>query len=176
MVSSNRRLYQDLIKSWINIIPALCLGTLMALMAYCFQIQEYKFKEDAEQKKYEKEAATKIFEVNSKLIDKIVLDFRLYDRKVVDKKTCKQSYIEWKENYTGHKALVKKYFGDTALKNFEFIDHELNNLFNELFNGSDTITHLNLTKLNQIEPKIIDFNSQLIADLLANNVGSYRKP
>jgi len=167
----SRSFYQDLLKITISFFLITGLGSLTA---HYWQKKEYQFQNLSEQKKYEKEAASKIFEKNSSLMDKFTLSFQLLNQGIGDKNCCMKSYIHWKENYSGNKALVAKYFGNSALNSFVSIDTKINQLFNEIDFKSDTNMSVNSqTFLNQLEIDIYNYNSQLIDDLLSNNIGSF---
>ncbi|MCX6277590.1 MAG: hypothetical protein NT004_05805 [Bacteroidetes bacterium] len=166
----SRSLCHEIIKILISFIFVFVIGGKLAQL---WQNQEYQFQNQLEQKKYEREIATNVFKVNGKLMDKLVLDFQLLGKGVVDKNTCKQDFIEWKENFSGNKALLEKYFGEPALNSFVSIETEINQLFNTLIIDPDTKFTADLqTAINELETTVYNFNKQIIEALLTDNIGS----
>lgn len=147
-----------------------------SIITYFWQNKELKNQLLMEQKKFEKDAATKLFEEISKQLDRQVSNFQFLINDQSYKQKCKEDYLTWNENKTRLKALAEKYFGDSASLSITYFSDQFKTLFMDLIIGSASVDSTSLgTNVNKLEIEIFNFNSQLIDALLQENFGSHRE-
>ena len=167
-------LWYDLIKIFVSFLFISVMG---GFLSHLWQNREYKNQIQIEQKKYEKEAATKLFEEISKQLDRQISNFQFLINDQSFRQKCKEDYLVWNENKTRLKAMAEKYFGGSASKSLTYFSDQLKTLFIDLVISSDSIKASTsiITDLNNLEIEITNFNSKLVDDLLRDNVGSSRE-
>jgi hypothetical protein len=167
------KIWPDLLKILISFFLISVIG---GGLTYYWQKQSYKFQNRFEQKKYEKEVATKLFEELSRLMDRQICNLQLFIKNQTTLGQCKLDYLQWKENNSRFRALTENYFGKSAANSYLFINDKFNQIFEDLIFNSKTVNTVNLqTFVNELEMDVYKFNSQLIDALLNENIGSSRK-
>ncbi|HZY35629.1 MAG TPA: hypothetical protein VFE53_03210 [Mucilaginibacter sp.] len=139
--------------------------------------QDHHFAEVAELKKYEKNQATIVFEENSKMLGKVIIDFKLLAEGKTLKNEWQQDYIDWKENLIGIKALVIQYYGEQVANSLDGIDNIASSLFEKYWENAKSGNKADpeaLTEVNQLDNYTLQFNMVLIHDILDDRIGSFR--
>lgn len=156
-------------------IPSFILvGILGGGLTCGWQILNYKFQNSVAQRNYEKEAATKLFEENSRLLDQMLVDFDIYVVYGKDSASCTSDYKNWKTNITGHKALVEKYYGELLRDSLEKIDAQITYFYEVNLFSKDTMGIIDKqSDLNGLKIPIYKFHCQTIESLLKDSIGSY---
>ncbi|MBW8330499.1 MAG: hypothetical protein K0M40_00645 [Prolixibacteraceae bacterium] len=169
--SEHNRLGQEIVKI---VLSFLLLSVAGSLLTYLWQKEEFIYQTKIEQRNYEREQATILFEEISKQMARQLSNFKLSLLDSSFKQKCQVDYLEWNENNTRFKALTKKYFGnDPASISFMFISDQFKLLFEELILNKKPETNSNLgTLVNKLEMDINGFNEQLIDDLLNGRIGN----
>lgn len=173
-INKHKDLWYDLIKIFVTFLFVSVMG---GFLSHLWQNTEYKHQLLIEQKKYEKEAATKLFEEISKQLDRQISNFQILINDQSSLQKCKEDYLIWNENKTRLKALAEKYFGASASKSITYFSDQLKTIFTDRVISTESVNASanTLTVLNNLEIEITNFNSQLIDDLLRDNIGSYRE-
>ena len=118
-----------------------------------------------------------MFEEISKQLDRQVSNFQFLVNDPSFKQKCKEDYLVWNENKTRLRALAEKYYGISASKSLTIFSSQLKTFFVDLVidSGSVNVSPNTLTDLNNLEINITNFNTQLVDDLLRDNIGSSRE-
>lgn len=167
----HNRLWQDLLKI---VLSFLLLSVAGGFLTYFWQKEEFIYQTQIEQRNYEREQATTLFEEISKQMARQLSNYKLFLLDSSFKQKCLVDYQDWNENNTRFKALTKKYFGnDPASISFIFISDQFKLLFEESILNEKPETSSNLgTLVNKLELDINGFNEQLIDDLLNGRIGN----
>lgn len=168
------QLWYDLSKILVSFLLISLIG---GYLGHFWQNREYKNQALIEQKKYEKESATRLFEEVSKQLDRQVSNFQFLVNDEFFRNKCKEDFLIWNENKTRLRALTEKYFGASASASLAHFADILKKLYVNNFNGTELleVTPNTLTEINNLEIEIKNFNLQLVDDLLRENIGSSRE-
>lgn len=172
----NQHKSKDIKHDLIIVITSFILVTVGgSFLTYYWQHKELKNQLQIEQKKYEREAATKVFEEVSKQLDRQISNFQLLLYDQTFKQKCQEDYLDWNENKTRLRALGEKYFGTSASESLTYFDEQLKSIFLENKDQNIKMSASTNSRLNDLEIKIRNFNLQLVDDLLRENIGSSRE-
>ena len=106
-------LKHDLIIVFISFVLVTVGGSILT---YYWQNKELKNQLQIEQEKYEREAATKLFEEISKQLDRQVSNFQFLINDQFFKQKCKGDYLVWNENKTRLKSYGREIFWRFSFK------------------------------------------------------------
>jgi alpha-L-fucosidase len=191
LVSEDRKVfgkYHDIAILLLGFILTTIVG---GYLSHSWQDRSAKIQRDAEQKRYEIQAATKVFEDISRLMDKRLYRMRRVnmgidnkvDSEVMDGRwnAYKEILFEWNENLNRNLALTQMYFGKESR---DILERDIQSrfiTFGRLMESSRNIKGKNNTyeKRQQVADDlnnyIYDFDLMLIRNIQNGSIGSYMK-
>lgn len=148
------------------------------------------FQREAELRRSEQQAATRVFEELSRLMDKRLyrmrrlhngLEGRVAAERMAERwDAYREVLFEWNENLNRNLALAQRYFGDQARNTFEFQINEGFRSLGALLEGGPypedgrTRYEVRQQMADDLNNVIYDFDVDLIAAIQQAEVGRYR--
>lgn len=161
-----------------------------ALGSY-FQNRSWDYQERARLMSSEREAATKVFEEVSKLMDKRIYRMRQLNWKVRDSgqeaamqeqmNLYREVLYEWNDSLNRNRALVKRYFG-SAVENdltnathdkFKQVGRSLESYFAGRETRNDAMYERIDSGLEEIEHNVYNLNLKMITSIQKGEIGAF---
>ncbi|MCD4741574.1 MAG: hypothetical protein K8R67_03685 [Desulfobacteraceae bacterium] len=158
-------------------------------LSYSWQTRSAEFQINAEQKRYEIQAATKVFEEISSLMDKRLYRMRRInmglgnkvDSEVMDIRWThyRETLFEWNENLNRNLALTQIYFGQEARN---ILQHNIQTKFINLgrmlesgrvFKGGNNTYEKRQLVADDLNNYIYTFDLMLIKNIQNGSIGSF---
>jgi hypothetical protein len=173
---------------------------LGATLGYYFQNRSWDFQERARLVASEREAATKVFEEVSRLMDKRIyrmrqLNWKLSGDNQADTELQMDLYrkilYEWNDSLNRNRAMVQRYFGsgvgeelfgsenrndppDNIHHSFKTIGKSLESYYSERdTNGNEAEKEID-SSLEKLEERVYNINIRMIALIQKGEVGAFR--
>ena len=180
--------YHDIVILFLGFFLTTIVG---GYLSYSWQTRSAEIQRDAEQKRYEIQTATQVFEEISRLMDKRLYRMRRVNMGIGNKKDSevmeerwndyRETLFEWNENLNRNLALTQMYFGQ---KSRDFLETDIQSRFityGRLLESARDIKGKNNTyeKRQQVADDlnnyIYNFDLMLIKNIQNGNIGSYMK-
>jgi len=157
-----------------------------------WQARADEFQREAEHRRSEQQAASRVFEEVSRLMDRRLYRMRrlhngLEGRARADEMaqrwdSYREVLFEWNENLNRNLALMQRYFGDGARDTFEFRINEGFRELGTLLEGGPypedgrSQYQVRQEKADSLNNVIYDFDVELISSIQTGEIGHFRSP